>query len=160
MEPPDGQPMRIGEIAARLDINPKTIRYYEGIGLLPTPERTPAGYRVYNAEDLERLRFVKSAQRLGLSLDEIGEVLALRDREEGPCAYVRDVLRREVAGIDRRIKELRALRDQLRALQAKADELDPAPATICRIIEHARDDDPAESRGRRIAAPAAVGLRV
>ncbi len=50
--------MRIGELAGRLDLNPKTIRYYEEIGLLPTPQRTPAGYRLYDAADLERLRFI------------------------------------------------------------------------------------------------------
>ena len=133
--------MRIGEVADLLGINPKTIRYYEGIGLLPEPERTAAGYRLYTEDDLDRLSFVKMAQRLGLTLDEIGEVLALRDRGERPCAYVREVLRREVGSIDRRIRELRVLREELRALEAKAEDLSAKPAAVCRIIEHARDED-------------------
>src|SRR5690606_16567547 len=72
--------MRIGELAERLGVNPKTIRYYESIGLLSPPERTPAGYRIYGEDALERLTFIKTAQRLGITLDETREILALRDR--------------------------------------------------------------------------------
>src|SRR3546814_457103 len=82
--------MRIGELAARLAINTKTIRYYEGIGLLPPPDRTASGYRAYDEDDVERLTFIKTAQRLGITLDEIREILAFRERGERPCEYVRD----------------------------------------------------------------------
>lgn len=81
--------MRIGELAARLGLNTRTIRYYESIALLPEPERTASGYRTYDEADVERLAFIKSAQRLGLALDEIREVLALRERGVTPCGYVR-----------------------------------------------------------------------
>lgn len=67
--------MQIGELAGELGLNTRTIRYYEGIGLLPEPERTGGNYRAYGREDLERLRFIRAAQRLGLTLDEIREVL-------------------------------------------------------------------------------------
>lgn len=132
--------MRIGELAHRLGVNPKTIRYYEDIGLLPDPPRTGANYRVYGEEDLERLRFIKSAQRLGLALDEIREILAFRERGEPPCGFVRDVLRREVASVDARIAELRGLRSELADLDARAERL-PPPASdgYCPLIHVTQD---------------------
>lgn len=130
--------MRIGELAAQLGLNTKTIRYYEDIGLLPAPERTAAGYRVYGDDDVERLTFIKSAQRLGIALDEVREILALRDGGEPPCAYVRNVLRCQVADIDKRMAELRALREELVALDRIADELPDTGAGRCRLIDHVR----------------------
>lgn len=79
------------------------IRYYESIGLLPQPQRTATGYREYGSADADRPIFVKTAQRLGMSLDDIREIFAFRDRGEPPCAYVRAVLDEQVADIDQRI---------------------------------------------------------
>jgi len=139
--------MRIGELADQLGLNPKTIRYYESIGLLPQPERTPSGYRDYDGRAGELLTFIKTAQRLGISLDEIREILALRERGEQPCGYVRGVLRRQVDEIDERIAELRQLRKELVTLDQLADELpDPGPGR-CRLIEHARELDIARRTG-------------
>jgi len=86
--------MRIGELAGLVGVNPKTVRYYEGIGLLPDPERRPSGYREYTDDDVDRLRFIRTAQRLGLSLSEISEILGFRERAERPCDYVLGVLDR------------------------------------------------------------------
>lgn len=131
--------MRIGEVADQLGLNPKTIRYYESIGLLPEPERTPSGYRDYDERTGELLTFIKTAQRLGISLGEIREILALRERGEQPCGYVRAVLRRQVDEIDERIAELRHLRKELVTLDQLAGDLpDPGPGR-CRMIEHARE---------------------
>lgn len=130
--------MRIGELAARLAINTKTIRYYEGIGLLPPPDRTASGYRVYDEDDVERLTFIKTAQRLGITLDEIREILAFRERGERPCEYVRDVLRREVAEIDQRLAELTTLRDELVGLEQMADQLPRSRPGTCGLIDHVR----------------------
>ncbi|MEX0629673.1 MAG: heavy metal-responsive transcriptional regulator [Chloroflexota bacterium] len=128
--------MRIGELATLVGVNPKTIRYYESIGLLPEPKRRPSGYRLYGADDVERLAFIRRAQRFGLRLDEIGEVLALRDRGERPCAYVIGAVRRELRDLDERITELNAAREQLAALLARAESL-PGPAgRYCELIEH------------------------
>jgi DNA-binding transcriptional MerR regulator len=126
--------MRIGELARQLGLNPKTIRFYETVGLLPEPTRTPGNYRDYTAEDIRRLRFIKTAQRLGLSLDEIGEILGFAERGEPPCGYVRERLHAEVTSIDARIRELRALRTELLDLQAKAAKLPPATNGYCPII--------------------------
>lgn len=130
--------MRIGELGDRLGVNPKTVRYYESIGLLPEPERTPSGYRVYDESDVERIRFIKTSQRLGITLDEIKEILALRERGEAPCGYVRRILAKEVADIDRRIAELQRLREELVTLEAVAEELPATDARVCALIDHVR----------------------
>jgi DNA-binding transcriptional MerR regulator len=130
--------VRIGELAERVGVNPKTIRYYEGIGLLPDPERQPSGYRDYTVDDVDRLRFVKTAQRLGLSLSEISEILAFRERDERPCGYVLGVLDRQVADLDRRIAEMAQLREELISLKARADDLPRDGGCYCAVIEHAQ----------------------
>ena len=128
--------MRIGELADLIGVNPKTVRYYEGIGLLPPPARQPSGYREYSDEDVDRLRFIRTAQRLGLSLSEISEILAFRERGERPCGYVLEVLDRQVADLDRRMAEMAELRRELIALKAQADRLPNEEACFCVVIEH------------------------
>lgn len=128
--------MRIGQLADCVGVNPKTVRYYEGIGLLPAPARQPSGYREYGDEDVDRLRFIRTAQRLGLSLSEIAEILAFRERGERPCDYVCEVLDRQVADLDRRLAEMAELRRELITLKAEADRLPTAEACFCAVIEH------------------------
>jgi DNA-binding transcriptional MerR regulator len=130
--------MRIGHLADQLGINPKTIRYYEQIGLIPLAPRTSGGYREYGGTDAERLTFIRTAQRLGLSLDEVREILSLRDLGERPCAYVRDVIDEQIRSVDSRIGELRTLRRELRELRAAADAILEVDGATCRIIEHVR----------------------
>lgn len=140
--------MRIGELAGKLGLNPRTIRFYESIGVLPEAARTPSGYREYGEADLGRLRFVKLAQSLGLTLDDIGEILALRDRGEAPCAYVREVIDQQAAAIERRIEELDRMRLELRRLRRVALELPatvPAGRGVCHILEHTSDRGEARS---------------
>lgn len=131
--------MRIGELATRVGVNPKTIRFYEEKGLLPDPTRLPSGYRDYGFEDESRLQFIKTAQRLGLSLAEIGEILAFKERGEHPCGYVRSVLARQAEELDQRIDELACLRDELLALQAEVADLPVDEGDCyCGIIEHSQ----------------------
>ena len=139
--------MRIGELAERVGVNPKTIRYYESIGLVPPAERLPSGYREYTDDDVDRLRFIRTAQRLGLSLSEISEILGFRERGERPCDYVQEVLDRQVADLDRRMAEMDQLRRELIALKDAADHVSPAAACYCAVIEH--------SEGPRVAPTAA-----
>jgi DNA-binding transcriptional MerR regulator len=129
--------MRIGEVAERVGVNTKTVRYYERIGLLPDPQRLPSGYREYNDDDVDRLGFIRTAQRLGLTLAEISEILAFREREERPCEYVLGVLDRQVADLDRRMAEMAHLRRELIALKGKADRLPAEDGCYCAVIEHA-----------------------
>jgi DNA-binding transcriptional MerR regulator len=128
--------MRIGELAERAGVNPKTIRYYESVGVLPEPARTDAGYRTYDPEDVDRLAFVRRAQQLGLTLDEIREILALRERGARPCGYVLDVARGRLGEIDRRIAEMQRARAELHALLKRAGEAAADHASYCQLIEH------------------------
>jgi DNA-binding transcriptional MerR regulator len=129
--------MKIGEVAQAVGVNPKTIRYYEDIGVLPGPGRTPSGYRDYPAQDVDRLVFVKTARRLGFTVAEVREILAFRERGQRPCAYVLEVLDRQVGDLDRRIAELKELRADLVALKAQADRFPREDACYCSVIEHA-----------------------
>ena len=109
--------MKIGELAHQAGVDPPTIRYYESVGVLPEPERNSVGYRTYSSADLERLQFVVSARSLGLRLDDIRETLNLRSSGETPCTYVRQLIDREVEAVKTKIRELKALSDELEAMQ-------------------------------------------
>jgi DNA-binding transcriptional MerR regulator len=128
--------LRIGELAKRANVSAKAIRFYESSGLLPDPPRTPSGYRQYRDDDLERLLFIKSAQRFGLTLDEISEVIAFRERGEPPCEYVVEVVKREIADLDGRIRELRSLRRELIALVDRAQQTAGNGKGYCRLLSH------------------------
>lgn len=127
---------RIGQLAGELGLNPKTIRYYEQIGLLSPPLRTLAGYRLYGATDRERLRFISQAKVLGLTLAEIGEILALRDGGACPCLQVRAVLDHKLAAIDAQLRTLTDLRRELLRLREEITTVVEDSAPICAIIEH------------------------
>lgn len=137
--------MTIGQLAGRLGINPRTIRYYERIGIVPEPERTYAGYRLYGREDEERLRFIKSAQRVGLNLGEIKETLAFRDRDEPPCGYVAGVIDQRLGEVNRRFAELRAFKRELTELRERMQARGPAAereASYCHYIQSAPANTP------------------
>lgn len=132
--------MRIGELAGAVGVETPTIRFYESAGVLPEPVRLPSGYRDYNEADVERLRFIRQARTLNLPLDDIAQILALRERGEAPCSFVRGVMAREAAAINQRIKELARLRAELRRLQQLAENLQddwPTGDCVCHIIDDA-----------------------
>lgn len=133
--------MRIGQLAAQAGVTAKTLRYYERIGLLPPPTRLTSGYRDYNPKGLDRLGFIRAAAAVGLSLGEIRQVVALRDRGQAPCDHVYELLRRRTAEVDERIEELQRLRRDLKTLTKRAERLDPAecePRGVCHVIAPSR----------------------
>lgn len=130
--------MQIGELASQVGVSTKTIRYYEGIGLLPEPDRASNGYRDYGQRAVERLRFVKDAQDTGLTLTEIASILELRSQGETTCEHVVDLLERHLRGLDRHIETLRQTRAQLAEMTERSRRLDPAHCTDpnrCQTIE-------------------------
>lgn len=131
--------LTIGELAARAGVNPRTIRYYEAVGLLPPPRRSPAGYRLYGPEDLVRLRFIRRARALGLSLAEVRQVLELRQAGQAPCDHVLGLLDAKLAAIDRQLRELRSLRRRLRALRRRGVRA-ARSGCVCGILESGRAD--------------------
>ncbi len=116
-------PLTVGQLAARAGVRADTIRYYERAGLLPVPQRTGGEHRRYGAADVDRLLFIRGAQRLGLRLAEIGELLAVRDTGACPCEPAADLLQRHVAQIEEDIRRLSALRDQLRGMRVLRNRL-------------------------------------
>jgi DNA-binding transcriptional MerR regulator len=122
------RPLRIGEVAGAAGVTADTIRYYEREGLLPPPERTPSGYRAYDGAAVDRLRFIQGAQRLGLRLGDIRDLLAVRDTGTCPCEPAEDLLTRRLAEVDAEIARLTALRsDMARMLAGLAQPQCPAP---------------------------------
>jgi DNA-binding transcriptional MerR regulator len=129
--------VRISQLAERAGVTAKALRYYERIGLLPEPARSPSGYRNYDWTVLGRLRFIRAAAAVGLSLGEIRQVAALRDRGAVPCDHVYELLQRRAAEVDERIEELQRLRRDLKGLTGRARRLDPAdcdPRGVCHLI--------------------------
>lgn len=151
--------MRIGELAVRAGVPVKTIRYYEDIGVLAPPARTASGYRNYDDTVVDRLTFVRSAQSVGLTLGEIREIVALRDRGETPCGHVTELLQRRAAEIEERIASLQRLQGELRRLARRARLLDPAdcdPGLVCHLITPAASRSQPEAQsasGPRPATP-------
>ncbi len=125
--------MKIGELAERTGVPTKTIRYYEGIGLLPEPEREFNGYRSYGDEMVKRLKFVRNGQSAGLTLREIGQVLEIRSQGRAPCAHVRDLLHRHLEQIEIQTAELEAAKRELEQLAIRANSTDPAACPECDI---------------------------
>jgi len=134
--------MRISELAGQAGVTSKTLRYYEHIGVLPAPSRSTSGYRDYRVDALDRLAFIRAGQAVGLSLGEIRQVVALRERGETPCDHVYRLLQRRTAELDERIKELQTLRRELQALTKRARRLDPTdcnPRGVCHLIQPSVD---------------------
>lgn len=105
---------QIGELAARGGVTPDTLRYYERLGLLPEAPRTEGGFRLYSGSALDRLRFIKQAQTLGLTLHEVGDLV--RYQEHGGikrCRQVRDLLRAKLDDLQQKLAELEAFKQTL-----------------------------------------------
>lgn len=112
------KPLTIGRLAKRAGVGIDTVRFYERRGLLPPPERTPAGYRLYPAAIVDRIRFIRRAKDLGFSLDEIGALLDLQDHG-GRKSTVKALTQRKLAEIDARIADLARMREVLQALDRR-----------------------------------------
>jgi DNA-binding transcriptional MerR regulator len=134
--------LRIAELARAVGVPTDTIRYYERVGLLPPPRRTPGGYRDYEPRAVDRLRFIQGAQRLGLRLVDIGHLLAVRDTGQCPCEPAGELLRRRLGDVDAQIAQLTALRAEMATMAAALPQTacpDPAPGTWCPPAEEGGD---------------------
>src|SRR5882757_7160002 len=130
--------MKIGDLAEATGTTPKTIRFYEQAGVLPEPVRTASGYRDYGTEFVARLMFIRRAQAARLSLREIRQILAIRDRRDAPCGHARTVLTERLNDVRAQIAELVVLRTEVEALLARArggKVTDHDNANICWIFE-------------------------
>jgi len=106
----------VGELARQAGVNPKTIRYYEAIGLLPQTERGKNRYRLYSKEIIELLQFIAKAKGLGFTLSEIKEIVEIRQMGRDPCIHVQTLLQQKVADLDQKLTDLLTLRKRLKRL--------------------------------------------
>lgn len=137
--------MRTGELAASAGVNVQTVRFYERRGLLPKPERTPSGYRVYSPEAVRIIRFIKRAQELGFTLDEVDDLLRLRGNRRATCVEVKAAGQAKMSAVEAKIAALKAMRRALAILLASCERNDRN--RDCPILEVLEAPD--ERRARR-----------
>ena len=146
--------MQIGETARQAHVSIQTIRYYEKTGLLPKPERSPGGYRLYAPDIVERLGFIRKAQRVGLRLAEIREVVEAMDAGECGCSVLKQVLPRRLLEVARQIHELQLLSRRIKLvarLQACQPKGKGRACDMGRLLPLDR------RRGQRQRSPLAIG---
>jgi len=113
--------IQIGQVSEQTGLSVDAIRFYEKQRLLERAPRTEGGFRLFNTHDIQRIQFIRSAQRLGFSLPEIRELLVVQRDEDETCFHVRDLLRAKVAQIHSKAEELRLLEEQLKKKLRKCE---------------------------------------
>ncbi len=113
--------LTIAKLASASGVKRETIRFYEQRGLLPAPARSASGYRMYSAEEARRVRFIRLAQSLGFTLEEIGSLLALRSASDSTCGMVKARATEKIADIDRKISTLTKMKSALVKIAASCD---------------------------------------
>jgi len=129
--------LKIGEVARSAGIGVETLRFYERSGLLNRPARAESGYRLYDAEALKTLEFIKRAQTLGFTLEEIKRIIAESRAGQRPCAEVRETVRRRLAELDEQMAQIRRYRNALAVTLKQWDEKGFADGDFCGLIESA-----------------------
>lgn len=146
---PQGSPQPIGRLARSVGVGIDTIRFYERIGLLPAPRRSAAGYRLYGESDRQRLEFVRRAQDLGFSLQEIATLLRL-SRRGGSVAEARALATKKLAEVRARMRELRKLGKALETLVGRCPGTgDPAHCPIITALAAPATPDVRNSARRK-----------
>ena len=128
--------MRTSQAAERAGVNAQTLRYYERRGLLPRPPRRGSGYREYPPDAVQIVRFIKRAQELGFSLDEVEELVRLRGVKRGERHKVRVLAEQKIADIDRKIQQLEAMRAALGSLVESCHHGGAAECPIIEALNH------------------------
>lgn len=146
----DTRTLRIGQAARAAGLHPRTLRYYEEIGLVRPAGRTPTGYRLYTSREVDALRFVHRARALDLSLPEIRDLLRTWTRGERPCGDLDKILRRRLGEIETRIQELERLREEMRQILQTPFRA-TLPEGVCPKLSHGRVvEHPSGRRRRRV----------
>jgi DNA-binding transcriptional MerR regulator len=128
--------VRIGELAAESGVSAKTIRFWESAGLLPDPARTASGYRDYDPDAADRLRFIRHAQTAGLTLAEIRQVVSISDDGQPPCNHVTELIHSHLTEVEHRIRELVETQQLLERLASRAADQDPDECNgYCAILQ-------------------------
>jgi len=107
------KPLKVGQVATEAGVSVQTLHYYERLELLPKPNRSEANYRLYSSEAVRRVRFIKKAQALGLTLEKTKQILDMKDHGREPCRKVAELGEKHLREIDGRLTQLRAYRRAL-----------------------------------------------
>ncbi|MEH2240421.1 heavy metal-responsive transcriptional regulator [Nostoc sp.] len=127
----------IGQVTDISGIPIRTIRYYESLGLIKSSRRTEGGFRQFSLDVLTRLAFIKRAQNLGLSLEEIGNILQVYDQGQAPCGEIKEKLEDKLLQIDHQIDQLLTLRSEIDGLLSGWKNIDNHHKdTICPILQN------------------------
>ncbi len=132
-----GATLKIGEVSQASGIGIEALRFYERSGLLGKPARSQSGYRLYDEGVLERLAFIRKAQTLGFSLEEIKQIISDAQSGASPCDDVREIVRQRLSELDERMREMRRYRKELAETLEEWDKVGRAPGHICGLIESA-----------------------
>lgn len=132
--------LRIGQVAQQAGVTTSTIRYYERAALLPRPPRSAAGYRLYSERAVEELVFIRRAQNMGFSLDEIRELLLLSRNGTAPCSRVIALAEQHLAAVDDRVRQLQTFRKELASTvrRWRRGECGFTPGGLCDLIAASR----------------------
>lgn len=146
--------LKIGEVSKQSGVRVEALRFYERSGLLGRPVRSESGYRLYDAEVLERLSFIKQAQVLGFSLDEIKQIIAEKQAGQSPCADVREIVRQRLQELDERMAQMRRYRRELAHALEEWDRTGDREGHVCGLIEgthieHRMDKNKVGVKGQR-----------
>ena len=140
---------KIGEIARQSGVGAEALRFYESRGLIEPATRTQAGYRLYDAQVLSRLSFIKKAQSIGFSLEEIAQIVSDSSHGHKPCADVRKLAAKKLAELESHIRQLQRYRRELRQTVATWDSQVEADGVVCGLIEGLADP-PSKSKRRKL----------
>lgn len=137
----------IAQVAEQSDVNKETIRYYESIDLIPEPRRSATGYRLYTEESVDRIRFIKRAQTLGFTLNEIAELLSLEKKQSGNSKPVHMLALRKLEEIESKIMQLQQLRSALQDLSCLCNG--KASIAHCPIIKSLTSVETTKQKGEK-----------
>jgi DNA-binding transcriptional MerR regulator len=144
MTPQAGKAYKIGAVARRAEIGVETLRYYERLGLLGSPRRTESGYRLYTDAIFGRLDFIRKAQAMGFTLEEIARIIQESEQGQSPCADVRRIARQKLEDLDRRLKQLRKYRNELAQTLVEWERKGAEAGKVCGLIESSHVARPPE----------------
>ena len=146
--------LKIGDVSKQTGLGIETLRFYEKAGILDRPARTDSGYRLYDAGVLERIAFIKQAQVLGFTLEEIRQLIDHKKAGENPCREVREIVRHRLDELDEKLRQMRKYRNELAKALKEWDALGERKGHVCGLIENTHIENETRNNGKT-----AVGRR-
>src|SRR5260370_34507837 len=141
--------LKVGEVSERAGVGVQTLHYYERVDLLPKPNRSASNYRLYQSDAFRRIQFIKKAQSLGFTLEEIKEILGLHEQGRAPCRCVADVGKKHLQELDARIAALQEFRREMAAIvpewEKETSRQRACPGELCDLNERLPASLPTQS---------------